>query len=126
MPRASVAAGVIDKKFGGETNLVLLVGSPAGRIDTPASRETGQALVTELKKDKRLSNVVSYWETNSPDLLSEDGREAMVLAHVRGDATQQREYAKGILDTYSGTYRNTLTVQAGEGAAVGASPSLPR
>ncbi|MER5728415.1 MMPL family transporter [Streptomyces sp. NPDC002138] len=114
------ASKVIDEKFGGETNLVLLVGSPADRIDTPAHRETGQALVAELKKDKRLSNVVSYWETNSPDLLSKDGREAMVLTHVRGDATQQRKYAKAILDTYSGTYRNTLTVQAGGGAAVGA------
>ncbi|MGW3570228.1 MMPL family transporter [Streptomyces sp. NPDC000941] len=114
------AAEVIDEKFGGETDLVLLVRSPDGRIDTPASRESGQDLLADLKKDKRLSNVVSYWETNSPDLRSKDGREAMVLAHVRGDTTEQRENAKEILDTYSGTYKNTLTVQAGGGAAVGA------
>ncbi|MEV6594778.1 MMPL family transporter [Streptomyces acidicola] len=114
------AAKVIDEKFGGETNLVLLVRSPDGRIDAPASRESGRDLVADLKKDKRLGNVVSYWETNSPDLRSKDGREAMVLAHVRGDTTEQRENAKEILDTYSGTYKNTLTVQAGGGAAVGA------
>ncbi|MPY52246.1 MMPL family transporter [Streptomyces acidicola] len=114
------AAKVIDEKFGGETNLVLLVRSPDGHIDAPASRESGRDLVADLKKDKRLSNVVSYWETNSPDLRSQDGREAMVLAHVRGDTTEQRENAKEILDTYSGTYKNALTVQAGGGAAVGA------
>ncbi|MFJ9585634.1 MMPL family transporter [Streptomyces acidicola] len=114
------AAKVIDEKFGGETNLVLLVRSPDGRIDAPASRESGRDLVADLKEDKRLSNVVSYWETNSPDLRSQDGREAMVLAHVRGDTTEQRANAKEILDTYSGTYKNTLTVQAGGGAAVGA------
>ncbi|MER8012030.1 MMPL family transporter [Streptomyces sp. NPDC094149] len=114
------AAKVIDEKFGGETNLVLLVRSPDGRIDTPASRESGRALVADLKKDKRLSNVVSYWETNSPDLRSKDGRQALVLAHVRGDTTQQRKNSIEILDTYSGTYKNTLTVQAGGGAAVGA------
>ncbi|MEU0845840.1 MMPL family transporter [Streptomyces sp. NPDC005962] len=114
------AAKVIDEKFGGETNLVLLVRSPHGRVDTPASRESGRVLVADLKKDKRLGNVVSYWETNSPDLRSEDGREAMVLAHVRGDTTEQRDNAKEILDTYSGTYKDTLTVRAGGGAAVGA------
>ncbi|MFI0730742.1 MMPL family transporter [Streptomyces sp. NPDC021225] len=114
------AAEVIDEKFGGETNLVLLVRSSDGRIDTSISRKSGQDLLADLGKDKRLSNVVSYWETNSPDLRSKDGREAMVLAHVRGDTTEQRENAKEILDTYSGTYKNTLTVQAGGGAAVGA------
>ncbi|MFF9206340.1 MMPL family transporter [Streptomyces sp. NPDC014986] len=114
------AANVIADKFGGETNLVLLVRSPDGRIDTPAAEENGQDLVAELKKDERLSNVVSFWETNSRDLRSEDGREAMVLAHVKGDTTEQRESAIAILDTYSGSYKDTLTVRAGGGAAVGA------
>ncbi|MFH8805560.1 MMPL family transporter [Streptomyces sp. NPDC017936] len=114
------AANVIADKFGGETNLVLLVRSPDGRIDTPAAEENGQDLVAELKKDERLSNVVSFWETNSPDLRSEDGREATVLAHVKGDTTEQRESAIAILDAYSGSYKDTLTVRAGGGAAVGA------
>ncbi|MFH9728867.1 MMPL family transporter [Streptomyces sp. NPDC017260] len=114
------AANVIADKFGGETNLVLLVRSPDGRVDAPAAEENGRDLVAELKKDERLSNVVSFWETNSPDLRSEDGHEAMVLAHVKGDTTEQRESALSILDTYSGTYKDTLTVQAGGGAAVGA------
>ncbi|MFC8420591.1 MMPL family transporter [Streptomyces sp. NPDC057236] len=114
------AANVIADKFGGETNLVLLVRSPDGRVDTPAVEEDGQDLVAELRKDERLSNVVSYWETNSPDLRSEDGREAMVLAHVKGDTTEQRESAIAILDTYSGSYKDNLTVRAGGGAAVGA------
>ncbi|WP_413114959.1 MMPL family transporter [Streptomyces sp. CY1] len=114
------AAEVIDDKFGGETNLVLLVRSAKGRVDTPASRESGRALVADLKQEKELSNVVSYWETNSPDLRSKDGREAMVLAHVTGDSTEQRDNAQKILDAYTGTYEDSLTVQAGGGAAVGA------
>ncbi|MER6621901.1 MMPL family transporter [Streptomyces sp. NPDC000931] len=114
------AANVIADKFGGETNLVLLVRSPDGRVDTPAAEEDGQDLVAELRKDERLGNVVSFWETNSPDLRSEDGREAMVLAHVKGDTTEQRESAIAILDIYSGSYKDNLTVRAGGGAAVGA------
>jgi putative drug exporter of the RND superfamily len=114
------AAAVIDEKFGGEVNLVLLVRSPDGRIDTPASKKSGLALTADLKKDERLGNVVSYWETNSPDLRTKDGREAMVLAHVRGDPTEQRENAKEVVDAFSGPYKDTLTVQAGGSAAVGA------
>jgi RND superfamily putative drug exporter len=114
------AANVIADKFDGETNLVLLVRSPDGRIDTPAAEEDGRALVAELKKDERLGNVVSFWGTKSPDLRSEDHREALVLAHVKGDTTEQRESALAILDTYSGSYKDTLTVRAGGGAAVGA------
>ncbi|GGV46529.1 membrane protein [Streptomyces griseoflavus] len=114
------AANVLADKFGGETNLVLLVRSPDGPVDAPAVEEDGRSLVAELKQDDRLGNVVSYWETDSPDLRSEDGRQAMVLAHVKGDSTEQRKSAIAILDTYSGTYKDTLTVRAGGGAAVGA------
>ncbi|MEU3982465.1 MMPL family transporter [Streptomyces sp. NPDC026672] len=114
------AGKVIDEKFGGGVNLVLLVRSGDGRADTAAAGAEGRALVADLKKEKQLGNVVSFWETNSPDLLSEDGREAMVLANVRGNATQQRENARAVLDAYRGTYKESLTVRAGGGAAVGA------
>ncbi|MFJ2559169.1 MULTISPECIES: MMPL family transporter [unclassified Streptomyces] len=129
--QSSRAAKVIDEKFGGETNLVLLVSAPEGRVDTPAVTRSAEALVAELKEEETLTNVVSFWDTDSPDLRSRDGREAMVLAHVTGDETEQRENARKILDTYAGTdsYTGTdtgtgtgegaLTVEAGGGAAVG-------
>ncbi|ASQ92993.1 MMPL family transporter [Streptomyces sp. 11-1-2] len=113
------AGKVIDEKFGGETNLVLLVRATDGRIDTPAARQSGRSLVADLKDEKNLANIVSCWDTGSADLRSRDRREAMVLAHVKGDETQQQENARDILDAYSGPYKNTLTVQAGGGAAVG-------
>ncbi|MFD8221734.1 MMPL family transporter [Streptomyces sp. NPDC059697] len=113
------AAKVIDDKFGGETNLVLLVRAPEGRVDTPAVTRSGQTLVADLRKEEELTNVISYWDMGSPDLRSRDGREAMVLAHVTGDETQERENARKILDAYTGTHKGALTVQAGGGAAVG-------
>ncbi|MEV6472521.1 MMPL family transporter [Streptomyces sp. NPDC051657] len=113
------AAVVIDEKFGGETNLVLLVGAADGSVDSPAVRQSGQSLVAGLKEEKGLTNVVSYWDTGSPDLRSEDGREAMVLAHVTGDETRQQENAQQIIDAYTGTQDDGLTVRAGGGAAVG-------
>ncbi|RDG35005.1 MMPL family transporter, partial [Streptomyces corynorhini] len=117
--QSSRAAKVIDEKFGGETNLVLLVRAKEGRVDAPAAARGGASLVADLKKEKTLTNVVSYWETNSPDLRSRDGREAMVLAHVTGDETERRDNAKELIATYSGTYKDAVEVQAGGGAAVG-------
>ncbi|XDO63741.1 MMPL family transporter [Streptomyces sp. RLB1-33] len=113
------AAKVIDDKFGGETNLVLLVRAPGGRVDSPAVTRSGQTLVADLRKEEELTNIISYWDTGNPDLRSRDGREAMVLAHVTGDETQERENARKILDAYTGTHEGALTVQAGGGAAVG-------
>lgn len=116
---SSRAAVVIDEKFGGETNLVLLVSADDGSVDSPAVRRSGQSLVADLKEEKGLTNVVSYWDTGSPDLRSADGREAMVLAHVTGDETRQQENAQQVIDVYTGAQDGGLTVRAGGGAAVG-------
>ncbi|WP_105975196.1 MMPL family transporter [Streptomyces geranii] len=118
------AAKVIDERFGGETNLVLLVRAPDGPVDAPAAERSGRELVADLRAEKSLANVVSYWDTDpgSPDLRSRDGREAIVLAHVKGDETQQQENARAVIDAYTGTYGKkgeALAVRAGGGAAVG-------
>ncbi|MBB5935007.1 MMPL family transporter [Streptomyces zagrosensis] len=112
------AGEAIDKKFGGETNLVLLVSAPEGRIEAPAAKHSGQALVADLKKEQHLENVVSYWDTGSPALRSKDGTNAMVLAHVKGDDTEREKNATSIIDDYTGTRQGDLTVRAGGGAAV--------
>ncbi|TRO59985.1 MMPL family transporter [Streptomyces sp. IB201691-2A2] len=116
--QSSRAGKVIEEKFGGETNLVLLVRASEGRVDAPAAQQSGRDLVADLKKEKNLENVVSFWDTASPDLRSEDGREAMVLAHVKGEDTERDENAKSVIDAYTGPYEDAFTVQAGGGAAV--------
>lgn len=117
--QSSRATKVIEDKFGGETNLILLVSAPDDGVDSPAADESGQALVADLKKEKTLDNVISYWETDSPDLRSEDGREAMVLAHVKGDTVEQEKNAKSVIEKYSGEYEGGLGIKAGGGTAVG-------
>nr|QIQ28627.1 Nbc31 [Streptomyces sp.] len=112
------AAEAIDDKFGGETNLVLLVRAPGGRADTPEAKEAGRALVTDLKQEEHLENVYSYWDTGSPELRSKDGRDAMVLAHVKGGESGQGKNVKGIIDDFTGSYEGGLDVRAGGGTAV--------
>ncbi|WP_406464260.1 MMPL family transporter [Streptomyces sp. NBC_01622] len=115
---SSQAAKVIDRKFGGETNLVLLVSATEGRVDGTPAEQSGRALVAALKKERHLENVISFWDTSSPDLRSKDGREAVVLAHVKGNDTERDENAKSVIDAYAGPYEDSLTVRAGGGAAV--------
>ncbi|MFF2374476.1 MMPL family transporter [Streptomyces xiamenensis] len=120
---SSTRAGeIIEEKFGGGTNLILLVGAPEG-VDDPAARESGEALLAELRAEEDLANIVSYWDTGSPDLRSRDGRGAIVLVHVAGDETELQENTDAVIDTYTGTYDGTLTVRAGGGAAVGSDMS---
>ncbi|CAL9338691.1 MMPL family transporter [Streptomyces sp. enrichment culture] len=113
------AGEVIQEKFGGETNLVLLVTASDGRVDAPAAEKSGRALVADLRKEPELENVVAYWDAGLPSLRSEDGHEALVLAHVKGDETELREHAKTVVDAYAGTREGGLEVRAGGGAAVG-------
>ncbi|WP_030675055.1 MMPL family transporter [Streptomyces sp. NRRL B-1347] len=116
--QSSRARDVIDEKFGGETNLVFLVRAAEGRVDAAAAERSGRALVADLKEERDLTNVVSYWDAHSPDLRSEDGREAIVLARVKGHDAEQQDNAKSVIDEYAGTYKDTLTVKAGGSAGV--------
>ncbi|MEW1690645.1 MMPL family transporter [Streptomyces sp. NPDC091265] len=116
--QSSRAGEVIDEKFGGETNLILLVRAGQGSIDDPAAEKSGRALVADLERERNLDNVISYWDTDSPALRSKDGSQAMVLAHVKGDDTERDKHAKSVMDTYTGSYEGALTVRAGGGAAV--------
>ncbi|MDX3322415.1 MMPL family transporter [Streptomyces sp. ME03-5684b] len=118
--QSSRAVEVIDDKFGGETNLVLLVDTPDGGVDTPAAKSAGQALVSELKGEKNLANVYSYWDTNLAALRSEDGEQALILAHVKGEEVELQDNAQSLIDAYSGTYGDTLEIRASGGTAVSA------
>jgi RND superfamily putative drug exporter len=114
------AQQLIDDKFGGESNLVLLVRADknGGGIDSPAVERAGRTLTSQLKGESTLANVISYWDTGSSALTSRDGKEALVLAHVKGDDTEQGDNASMIIKQYTGD-RNGLAVEAGGEAAVG-------
>src|SRR5262245_41594222 len=115
---STAAARQIDERYGGRTNLILLVDAKAaGSVDAPAVREAGTALATALEAEPMVSDVISYWSTGAPPLKSVDGRQAMVLAHVIGDEDEISETTDALLDRYTGD-RGAVGVLAGGSAAV--------
>ncbi|WP_407561913.1 MMPL family transporter [Streptomyces sp. 184] len=114
------AGEIIDDRFGGETNLVLLVRAERDGADVDARPVVAGArdLVAGLKADERVANVVSYWDTGNPALRSEDRGQALVLAHVKGEENERAENAEAVLDAFTGERAGGLDVRAGGGSAV--------
>ena len=107
----------IDAQFGGQANLILVVGARAGDIDTGASAQAGRTLTQELSADHGVSNVVSYFSNHSPALRSTDGRDAMVLVRVLGDDTTVGKTTDRLLTGYVQD-NAAVTIRAGGEAAV--------
>jgi RND superfamily putative drug exporter len=113
------AAALIDEKFGGEANLVLLVRADDGeRLDSPAVERAGRELAAGLADEPGVTNVVSRWDAGGSALTSRDGTQALILAHVGGDSTERTDRAEEITAEWTGD-RGPVTVLAGGRAAVG-------
>lgn len=105
------AAALVEERFGGEADLILLVRPEKGTVDDPAAVAAGIALAEKAAADPDLSNVVSYWQTKSPALKSPDGEYALVLAHA-GDNEE-------VIERYTSDGPD-ITVAAGGEAGVSA------
>lgn len=114
---SSRARTLIEEKFGGEDNLVLLVRAESGSLDSPAVRDAGQKLTAGLEKEPQISHVSSYWGAGGSALTSEDGSQALVLAHVRGDSTEVEEHTEKITGEWAGS-QGPIEVRAGGAAAL--------
>ncbi|MEO3854163.1 MMPL family transporter [Acrocarpospora sp. B8E8] len=84
---------LLRRDFGtGNANLILLVTARTGTVDSAVVRTAGQQLSGDLRGRPLVGDVWSYWsEGDDPMLRGSDGRQALVLAHVEGDATTARE-----------------------------------
>ncbi|AJY77739.1 RND transporter [Paenibacillus beijingensis] len=87
-----LAGQSLEQKFGsGSPNLALLVTAKNGSIDSPDMREAGLALTEELASEKAVQEAYSYWSHGGTQTLrSEDGTQALVLAHLKGTVTEAR------------------------------------
>jgi putative drug exporter of the RND superfamily len=110
---SSKAQELVDRQFGGDSDVVFLLSPASGTVDDAANRQAGTALTDRLASDRGLTDVVSYFPTKAPQLRGDDGRHALVVAKLTdtGDVEQLRNaYATG---------SGPLQVRVGGAGAVG-------
>lgn len=82
---SSRASQLLDDRFGGGGNVVLLVHSKFGNVDAPGVASLGTHAAALLSGLPDITHVESYWATHDPALRSKDGRYALVVGSQRTD-----------------------------------------
>jgi putative drug exporter of the RND superfamily len=115
------AQNLLQQKFVGSPDFILLVHARSGSVDSSAVRHDGDALTRRLESDPRLVGVTSYWQTHSRALRSRDGADALILSTVRGNDDQAGKTATKLLSDYAhvNTGATTVLIGGGEGTNVG-------
>jgi len=116
---SSQAKRVLESMFGTRNpNVILLVTSNEGSVDSAAAAAAGAALTRELGAEHGVTQAVSYWTLGSPPpLRSNDGRQALVLATIGGDDDLVAKHIERISPRYTRA-DGTLTVAVGGFAEV--------
>jgi RND superfamily putative drug exporter len=109
---SSRAAHVLETRFGGDADFVFLVTADDGSVDSRAVHDAGATLTNRLRHDSELTGVVSYFDSDTSALRSEDSRHALVLASLAPGAGDS---ASGdVIDRYSGDRDGVLVRVGGE------------
>ncbi|NNH76066.1 MMPL family transporter [Nocardia uniformis] len=85
------ATELADRFDTGSVDLILLVTAKTGTVDDPAVVAAGRTLTDELAGSDGVAEAASYWSRGNPvTLRSADGRHALVVARIPGDADTVR------------------------------------
>ncbi|MEU7854654.1 MMPL family transporter [Nonomuraea sp. NPDC049141] len=75
----------------GSPDLVFLLTAKTGTVDDPANAAAGQELTARVARSGGVAEAASYWSRGRPATLrSADGRQALILVRVPGDADHVR------------------------------------
>ncbi len=113
------ATQLLSEKFHqGDVQLLITVSSHDG-FDSSSARETGTAIVDELRRSPHVANVISPWTTpqSVSELISKDRTAALIVAGITGEESDQQKYAKDLTDRVAYD-RDGVTVRSGGVAMV--------
>src|SRR6185503_21382103 len=82
---------------------VLLVKTPKG-IEAPDVAAEGKELTERLAAEPVMDDVKSWWTTGLDEMRSRDGREAVIVGHIRGTELQVDDELDAMLPRYRGTH----------------------
>ncbi|WP_328395441.1 MMPL family transporter [Streptomyces sp. NBC_00390] len=111
---ARAAEALEDRFEQGPPNLVILVEDARG-VDAAEVAAAGAALTKQVAAEEGVSDVVSYWTTESSALRGKDKKQALVLGRIAGDFDTVQDRAKELKKTYSGTSHGLKVKLGGAG-----------
>jgi RND superfamily putative drug exporter len=100
---SSVAEAHIARAFpnAGQSDFVVVVTAKHGTVDDAAVRARGRALVRDLGGTKGIGVATGYWDFDAPPLKSRDGRQALVVASMRGDEGDKIDLAGRLSERFT-------------------------
>jgi RND superfamily putative drug exporter len=112
------AAEVLTDRLGaGPPNLVLLVTPPDG-LDGPATVAAAEELRRSLAAEEGVAEVGSYWSLGRPAALrSDDGRSALVLATLPGEADEIADHLEALAPRYENGFGPLAVTLGGQAEA---------
>ncbi|MBF6194325.1 efflux RND transporter permease subunit [Nocardia sp. CDC186] len=106
------AADVLAAEHGvSHMQLIFAVDAPGG-ADSPAARAAADRIVTDLRRDDRVSTVTSWLEPTGAALVSRDHRTGLVIAGLDGDDDTAQRTAHALAERHTGD-RDGVAVLAG-------------
>ncbi|HLM17477.1 MAG TPA: MMPL family transporter [Acidimicrobiia bacterium] len=116
---SSRAGDAIEREFGEQQpDLILLVTAKRATVDDPEVAAAAGALTARLGSERGVARAISYWDLGSPPpLRSADGRQALVVAALRGDEDAVHDTADRLSPRFSGVH-GPVTVGVGGFAEV--------
>lgn len=102
---STYALEVLEREFpASQPNLLLLVDAGAAGVDSPAVAAEARRLAERLDAEPGVGGVGSYWQTGSPALRSEDGRQAVIAARIDGEEKAAGEVLERVAPEFRGTH----------------------
>ncbi|MGW1496312.1 MMPL family transporter [Streptomyces sp. NPDC002402] len=102
---STYATKALEREFpASQPNVLLLVDSGRASVDDPAVAAEGRRLAERLAAEKDVTGVGSYWQTGSPALRAQDGRQALIAARIQGDEKAAAEVLQRIAPDFRGAH----------------------
>ncbi|GAA2211223.1 MMPL family transporter [Nonomuraea monospora] len=114
------AQAELEKRFGtGSPDMIFLVTARGGTVDDPANEAAGRELTERVGRHEGVAESASYWTRGKPATLrSEDGRHALIVVRIPGDADHVRARVLPALVPEITRGSDLLQVRAGGGEEV--------